>query len=52
MDNRNLRQAYLLEVGPMQIPTNHETLSIGSHVGIHADFSSIMINLDPQAFTF
>ena len=31
---RNLRQAYLLEVGLMQIPVDYETLSIGYHVGI------------------
>ena len=35
---RDLRQAYLLEVGMTQISTNHETLSIICCLGIHIDF--------------
>lgn len=36
---QNLRQAYLLEVGMMQILTHHETISIISHVGIPCTLS-------------
>ena len=32
MASRNLRQAHLLKVDMMQIPRNHETLSIVCHV--------------------
>lgn len=39
-------QAYLLEVGMMQILTDHETLSIISHVRIHVHFSSMTISLN------
>ena len=42
----NLCHAYLLEVGLMQIPTNHDTLSIVCHVEIHVDFSFMIITLD------
>ena len=41
----NLCHAYLLEVGLMQILVEHETLSIICHVGIHVDFSSMVITL-------
>jgi hypothetical protein len=39
--------AYLLEVAMMKIPTNHETLFIVYHVGIHVDFSLMIILLGP-----
>jgi hypothetical protein len=39
--------AYLLEVAMMEIPTNHETLFIVYHVGIHVDFSFMIILLGP-----
>ena len=42
---RNLRQAYLLEVGMMQVLADHETLSIVCHVGTHVDFSPMIISL-------
>ena len=45
MVSRNLRQAHLLEVGLMEIPGNHETLSIIRHVGLHVDFSSMKSSL-------
>jgi hypothetical protein len=35
MVSRNLRQAHLLEVGLMQHPGDHETLSKVRHVGLH-----------------
>jgi hypothetical protein len=38
---RNLRQAYLLDVGLTQIPADHGALSIACHVGLHVDFSSM-----------
>ena len=36
---RNLRQAYLLEVGLTQILVDHELLSTTYHVRFHVDFS-------------
>jgi len=42
---RNLRQAYLLEVGLTQIPADHAALSIVCHVGLHVDFSSTNFSL-------
>ena len=48
----NFRQAHLQEVGLKQISADHETLFIIGHVEIHVDFSSMIISLDPQAFTF
>ena len=45
---QNLRHAYLLEVGVMQITTYHETLSIVYHVETHVDFSSMIISLGPR----
>ena len=44
---RNLCEAYLVEVGLTQITTNHDTLLIVCHVGIHVDFSSMIISLGP-----
>ena len=41
---RNLHEAYLLEVGLMPIPTNHETISIVYHVKIHVDFPCMTIS--------
>ena len=35
MVSQNLRRAYLLEVGLMKIPGDHETLSLVRHVGLH-----------------
>lgn len=34
----------------MQIPVDPEKLSIVYHIGIHVDFSSMMIYLDPKAW--
>ena len=42
---RNLYQAYLLEVGLMQIPTYYASLSTTCHVGLHVDFSSMNFSL-------
>ena len=44
---RNLCQAYLLEVGMMQIRANHETLYILYHVGTQIDVSSMINSLGP-----
>ena len=38
--------------GPDTIPVDRETLSIVCHVGIHVDFSSMIIASGPWAFTF
>lgn len=38
-------QAHLLEVGVMQIPADHEALSIVCCVGLHADFSPMKFSL-------
>ena len=38
---RILHQTYFLEVGLMQIPRDHETLSIVHHVRLGVDFSSM-----------
>ena len=43
----NLCKIYLLEVRLKHILTNHETLIIVCHVGIHANFSSVTISLGP-----
>ena len=45
----NLHEAYLLEVDVTQILADHEneTLFIVCHVGVHVDFSSVIISLDP-----
>ena len=42
---RNLREAYLLEVGMSQIPTDHGALSTTCHVGLYVDFSSTNFSL-------
>ena len=42
---RNLRQAYLLEVGLTEILEDHGALSITYHVGLHVDFSSTNFSL-------
>ena len=52
MTCRNLRQAYLLEVDLMQILANHETLFMIFYVEIHVNFSSRILFLDIEAFTF
>ena len=44
MVSRNLRQAHLLEVGLTQIPVDHAPLSITCHVGLHVDFSFMIIS--------
>ena len=41
----NLCHAHLLEVGMMQTPGDHETVSIVCHVGFHVDFSSMKSSL-------
>jgi hypothetical protein len=43
--SKNLRQAHLLEMGPMIIPGDHETLSIVFRVDLHVDFSSMKSSL-------
>ena len=43
---------YFLGVGLMQIWADHETLHVVCHVGIHVDFSSMIISLDPCTLTF
>ena len=48
----NLHQAYLLRMGLVQIPTDHETMFIVYHVRVHVDSSSTIIFLSPWAFTF
>ena len=45
----NFHQAHLQEVGPTQIPGDHETLSIVRHVGLHVDFSSMKSSLGLRA---
>ena len=47
MVRRDLRHAYLLEVGLTQIPANHEIISIVYHVRVHVDYSSMVISLGP-----
>ena len=47
-----LCQAYLLEVGLMQILTKYETLFIVCYVGVHVHFSFMVISLGLYAFTF
>ena len=48
----SLRHACLLEVDMMQCPTYHETLFIGCHVAIHAEFASMIISLGLWVFPF
>lgn len=44
----NMHQAYLVEVGMMPSPIDHQTLSIVCHVEIHANFpSSMLVSLGP-----
>ena len=47
INNWNLCQTYFLEVGPMQIPTNHET-HIVYHVEIYIDFPYMAMSLGPR----
>lgn len=44
---QNLHHAYLLEVGLMQMLVEYETSSIECHVGIHVDYSPMIIYLGP-----
>ena len=49
---RNLCQAHLLEVDFTHIPADHETLFVIYHVGIHVEFSFMILSLNPLTFTF
>ena len=44
---RNLRLAYFLEVGSMQIMVDHETLFIVYHVGLYVELSFMIVSLGP-----
>ena len=47
-----VRPTYLLEVDLTQTPTDDETLFIAYHVGIHTEFSTMIVSLDPWTVAF
>ena len=49
---QKLHHAYVLEMAMAHIPIDHEIWYVACHVGVHVDFSSTIISLDPHAFTF